>query len=199
MSSKNIRMKESLEFLLKVKSKRDVVKYFNKAFLCRASPTTMNIDGMAAELEISTIEAGRLAEALVLLVKTVLKHSGVDPARELLETRAQGLEERLATLILQVLQSQLPDWLNACVMQRPSLPKLVGVKWRCDMKTASDQVSRMSVPSVLVSLNIEDQPKFRDDIPTVKNVEFELSKEALHTMVDGLHRIRDQLGSVVKG
>ena len=70
------------------------------------------------------------------------------------------------------------------------------VDWRGDVKTASDQVLRMQVPSVLVNLRVEDQPAATDLVPSIRNVDFELSKEALQTMLDGLGRIRDQLSSV---
>ena len=96
----------------------------------------------------------------------------------------------------QILISQLSEWREASVLQRPSLPRYVGVDWRVDMKTASDRVSRMSVPTVLVDLKILDQPSSVDTVPSARHVEFELSKEALQTMLDGLGRIRDQLGAV---
>ena len=81
-------------------------------------------------------------------------------------------------------------------MQRPSLPSYVGVDWRVDVKTSSDRVARMSVPSLLVDLKVADQPSSTATVPHARHVEFELSKEALKTMLDGLGRIRDQLGAV---
>jgi hypothetical protein len=54
----------------------------------------------------------------------------------------------------------------------------------------------MAVPSVLVDLKVQDQPTSTGQMPSARHVEFELSKEALQTMLDGLGRIRDQLGSV---
>lgn len=81
-------------------------------------------------------------------------------------------------------------------MSRPSLPRFVGVDWRVDVKTESDKVARMAVPSVLVDLKVQDQPCSTQQVPCARHVEFELSKEALQTMLDGLGRIRDQLGAV---
>lgn len=72
----------------------------------------------------------------------------------------------------------------------------MGVDWRVDVKTASDVVSRMQVPSVLVDLKVQDQPETTNRVPSARHVEFELSQEALRTMLDGLGRIRDQLGAV---
>jgi COMM domain containing 9 len=96
----------------------------------------------------------------------------------------------------QILVAQLPDWREASVLQRPSLPRYVDVDWRVDVKTASDRVSRIAVPCCLVDIKVQDQPTSTSQVPATRQVEFELSKEALQTMLDGLGRIRDQLGAV---
>jgi hypothetical protein len=92
--------------------------------------------------------------------------------------------------------AQLSEWRDASVLSRPSLPRYVGVDWRVDVKAASDVVSSMRVPSLLVDLKVQDQPEATNRVPSARHVEFELSQEALLTMLDGLGRIRDQLGAV---
>ncbi len=99
-------------------------------------------------------------------------------------------------LIWQILSAQLTNWRDASVLSRPCLPRFIGMDWRVDVKTASDRMSRMNTPSVLVCLKVQDQPMSTESMPMTKHVEFELSKEALQTMLEGLGRIRDQLGSV---
>ena len=76
------------------------------------------------------------------------------------------------------------------------MPKFVDVDWRVDVKSATEQVGRMAVPTVLVDLKTRQQPVSKDAVPGTETVSFELSKEALDTMVDGLSRIRDQLGNI---
>ena len=97
----------------------------------------------------------------------------------------------------QILATQLPFWCEASVLRRPSLPQYIGIRWRVDMKAASEQFSRMSVPSVIVNLKVQRQPIAADNTPSVQPIEFELRKEALNTMLDGLGRIRKQLGSSI--
>jgi COMM domain containing 9 len=58
------------------------------------------------------------------------------------------------------------------------------------------QVVRMSIPSVLVELQVEQTPTRLDAPPQVEKIPFELSPSALETMLDGLGRIRDQLGAM---
>ena len=96
----------------------------------------------------------------------------------------------------QIIAKNLNEWREAAITQRLSLPRLVDVDWRVDVKLASDQVSRMSVPTTIVDLQIEQQPEKVGEMPVVRDVSFELSKEALETMLEGLGKIRDQLSSI---
>uniref|UniRef100_A0A8C7YYL0 COMM domain containing 9 n=1 Tax=Oryzias sinensis TaxID=183150 RepID=A0A8C7YYL0_9TELE len=68
---------------------------------------------------------------------------------------------------------------------------------RVDLVTGSDKVSRMSMPTCLVQLKLED-PCQSTNMESDSTMTVELSKESLDTMLDGLGRIRDQL-SVVAG
>ena len=90
----------------------------------------------------------------------------------------------------------------ACIHVSPSCkyfsssPVCLHADWRVDVKTSSNLLSRMSVPTVLVGMKVQDVPTRVDLVPDVKDVQFELSKEALQTMLDGLNKIRDQLSAV---
>jgi hypothetical protein len=132
--------------------------------------------------------------AITQVIKMAL-YSSVEAAITQLDSEAPDLDKRLRGLIEQILTSQLPDWRESCLLQRPSLPRYIGVDWRVDVKTASDRMTRMAVPSVLVDLQIQDQPHNSNQVPAARHVEFELSKEALQTVLDGLGRIKDQLGA----
>ena len=106
------------------------------------------------------------------------------------------LDDRLKALLTKQLAGNMAGWREASIMSLPSLPKFVDVDWRVDIKAATEQVGRMAVPAVLVDLKTQQQPTVKGVVPGVETVSFELSKEALDTMVDGLGRIRDQLGSI---
>uniref|UniRef100_UPI000E20C8A0 COMM domain-containing protein 9 n=1 Tax=Homo sapiens TaxID=9606 RepID=UPI000E20C8A0 len=77
-----------------------------------------------------------------------------------------------------------------------SLPRLVDLDWRVDIKTSSDSISRMAVPTCLLQMKIQEDPSLCGDKPSISAVTVELSKETLDTMLDGLGRIRDQLSAV---
>lgn len=70
--------------------------------------------------------------------------------------------------------------------------------WRVDLKTSTDTMSRMSMPTCILQLKIQETAKHIDSVPDVSSHSVELSKETLDTMLDGLTKIRDQLSSVAK-
>jgi COMM domain containing 9 len=54
----------------------------------------------------------------------------------------------------------------------------------------------MQVPNVIVALNLEDQAESVLELPAVRTVQFELNRESLATVIDGLGKIRDQLSKM---
>ena len=63
-------------------------------------------------------------------------------------------------------------------------------------RKASQAVSRMSVPTVVLGLTVEEQPDNANIMPKAQTVNFELSREALATMLGGLKQIAEQLGKL---
>jgi len=54
----------------------------------------------------------------------------------------------------------------------------------------------MQRPNMIVALNVENQPSSTHSMPDTRTIEFELSREALETVIDGLGKIRDQLSKM---
>ena len=54
----------------------------------------------------------------------------------------------------------------------------------------------MNVPSVLMSLSVENEPVSSSSMPDTSKIVFELSAESLQTMAEGLGKIRDQLSRI---
>ena len=77
---------------------------------------------------------------------------------------------------VQVIISQLPMWTEASKKQHVMLPKLVGVDWRINVKSASEFVTKMSVPTCLVDLQVQEQAMSSTEMPETTTVGFELSK-----------------------
>ncbi|KAK2569004.1 COMM domain-containing protein 9 [Acropora cervicornis] len=76
--------------------------------------------------------------------------------------------------------------------------QLVDFDWRVDVKTSSNAISRMSMPTCIMQLQVQENAAEKNAMPAVRRLNVELTKEKLDTMLDGLGKIRDQLSSVSK-
>lgn len=107
-----------------------------------------------------------------------------------------SFHQNLKNLLAKIILENISAWRAEAQADLISLPRLVDLDWRVDIKTASDSISRMAVPTCLLQMKIKEDPSLCGDSPSVSAVTMELSKETLDTMLDGLGRIRDQLSAV---
>mmetsp|Transcript_33186 Transcript_33186/g.93010 ORF Transcript_33186/g.93010 Transcript_33186/m.93010 type:complete len:205 (-) Transcript_33186:1639-2253(-) len=114
----------------------------------------------------------------------------------------EGFHPQLGKLLSIVIHARLGKFRQACVKSQCSMPRLRNFEWRLDMQTSSNHVAEMSIPSVIVQLEIEKDggssgaaAKPAGDGDT-RMVAFELSEASLATMLEGLGKIRDQLNNV---
>ncbi|XP_078112462.1 COMM domain-containing protein 9 [Sander vitreus] len=176
---------DNLQLLLKAPSKdavRDVCVQSHRG------PSRWLADATAATLSIPTAQAAQLVQSLHVVSHHVLFYNLVSP-EQILQLFPDSFHSSLKNLITKILLENSPRWRTEALSDQISLPQLKDLDWRVDMVTGSDSVSRMSVPTCLVQLTMEDP------YPAVT---VELSRESLDTILDGLGRIRDQL-SVVAG
>uniref|UniRef100_A0A3P9MBM2 COMM domain containing 9 n=1 Tax=Oryzias latipes TaxID=8090 RepID=A0A3P9MBM2_ORYLA len=182
-----------LQLLLKAPSK-DVVR--EVCVQSHSGPSRRLTDNTAAALSISAAQAAQLVQSLHTLSHHILFYNLSSP-EQILSIFPETFHSSLKNLITKILLENSPAWRTGALDKQVSLPQLKDLDWRVDLVTGSDSVSRMSMPTCLVQLKLED-PCQSTDMESVSTVTVELSKESLDTMLDGLGRIRDQL-SVVAG
>ncbi|ELV13766.1 COMM domain-containing protein 9 [Tupaia chinensis] len=167
-------------------------------------------------LSVTREEAAQVLQALHHLTRLVV-FRGLSSAEAVLalfpENFHQNLKNLLTKIILEHMDSLKIDSVIcgvairatchgikarvfSCAVPPVSLPRLVDLDWRVDIKASSDSVGRMAVPTCLLQVKIQEDPRLCGDKPSVSAVTMELSKETLDTMLDGLGRIRDQLSAV---
>ena len=106
------------------------------------------------------------------------------------------IDGKLKKLIAKILKNRLSIWREVASNQCIALPKLVDFDWRLDFKSSSDGLSVMAKPSAMLNLTIRQQPEREHEMPDIKNVDFEMDRETLDVVVDGLGKIRDQLSRI---
>ena len=169
-------------------------------------------------LSIESIDdAISLYHTIHYLITLTLSSSSLELLAQVLDDNNNIINPKLKNLIGQIISSKIDQWIDACHSSRPSLPSYIDVDWNIRIKKSSNDINIMNVPIAIIQLKIDNN--HNNGIPTtlidsnnsssnsnssgsssnsnnlinIKKVDFELSKEALGTMLDGLGKIRDQL------
>lgn len=120
-------------------------------------------------------------EALWRLIETVVRGTlNVEAVGVLLK---DSVTPPLAQALATVCAEQQGAWKADAIRGTVSVPKLQGVNWRVDVKTASSHAAGLGLPTVIMQLQVEPG----------RTVAFEMDKETLQAMLSGLGKIRDQL------
>ncbi|KXJ18130.1 COMM domain-containing protein 9 [Exaiptasia diaphana] len=187
-----------LNLLLKAKSKDIVRNLIEDGFLYRASNVPSSVVKAASGLlSVELSEAEELMNSIVTLVQVTLYHSTADP-QEISKVFPDGFHKNLRDLLSRIIAEKIQSWRSSSINDQVSLPHLLDFDWRVDVKTSSDAITRMSIPTCIMQLKVEENAKCKEAMPTLHCVNVELTKEKLDTVLDGLGKIRDQLSSVAK-
>ncbi|XP_056332981.1 COMM domain-containing protein 9 [Danio aesculapii] len=186
----------ALQLLLKAPSKDAVRQICTESFPNGAFKTQSVVEKTANALSVSHKEAVQLLTAFHTLSHHIVYHNLTSP-EQILSIFPESFHSNLKNLITKILLENSAKWRSEALANQISLPKLVDMEWRVDMKTASDSLSRMAVPTCLLQMKLQDTPCISGG-PSESTVTMELSKETLDTMIDGLGRIRDQLSAVTR-
>ncbi|XP_029819193.1 COMM domain-containing protein 9 [Manacus vitellinus] len=141
----------------------------------------------------------RGSEQLVSALHNLTRHvvyRGLTRAEDILSLFPENFHQNLKNLLTKIILENISAWRNEAQASQISLPRLVDMDWRVDIKTSSDSIIRMAVPTCLLQLKIQEDAALCGNNPVVSALTVELSKETLDTMLEGLGRIRDQLSAV---
>uniref|UniRef100_A0A8C6CBL9 COMM domain containing 9 n=1 Tax=Monodon monoceros TaxID=40151 RepID=A0A8C6CBL9_MONMO len=137
----------------------------------------------------------KLLQALHRLTRLVVFRD-LSSAEAVLALFPENFHQNLKNLLTKIILEHASTWRAEAQTNQISLPRLVDLDWRVDIKTSSDSISRVAIPTCLLQMKIQEDPSLCGEQPSVSAVTVELSKETLDTMLDGLGRIRDQLSAV---
>ncbi|KAM3918737.1 COMM domain-containing protein 9 [Leptodactylus fuscus] len=185
----------SLQLLLKASSKDVVQKLCRDSFPRSAPDSIQLIDSVSSHLSVTAEEAAQVIHALHSLARHVV-YKGLTSAEQILAVFPDDFHQNLKNLLTKIILENVSAWRSDAQNTSISLPRLVDMDWRVDIKTSSDSVTRMAVPTCLLKMKIQEDPGLCELEPATSTLTMELSKETLDTMLDGLGRIRDQLSAV---
>ncbi|CAC5388335.1 COMMD9 [Mytilus coruscus] len=189
---------DSLNVLLKASSKDIVIRLCNEAAVHSGTRFSATITTTAADcLSVDKRNAQQVLQSLKSLLQAAIFQGYTSPTE--LQTLFPGnFHKNLRDLLIKIIVDNINSWKTYAINNQVSLPRLVDFDWRVDVKTASDAISRMSVPTCILQMQVQENSDKVGQTADISNVNVELSKETLDTMLDGLSKIRDQLSSVAK-
>ncbi|XP_053243843.1 COMM domain-containing protein 9 [Podarcis raffonei] len=185
----------ALQILLKASSKDVVRQLCQECFSSSAGGSDKLIENTCSSLSVTPNEASQLIRSLHNLTRHTVYH-GLTSPEEILALFPEGFHQNLKNLLTKIILENVSSWRNEAQASQISLPRLVDLDWRVDIKTSSDSISRMAVPTCLLQLKIQEDAALCGNDFTTSALTVELNKQTLDTMLDGLGRIRDQLSAV---
>lgn len=201
-----------LNCLLKAPDKRAVEKVINLVFVemassssqpQRSSTSSFLPEGCAGEVQElldlpneSQEEAFQLVAALQECISVSLYSNRMEDLAALYEQEGQEVNAKLKSMIGSIITAKLGVFREAAIANRVSLPKYVDMNWAINMKKCSSKIPAMNVPTVLLKLQVQGQVTRANEVPDLENIDVELNKPAIETLLDGLGKIRDQLSSL---
>jgi len=133
----------------------------------------------------------KLVAATESLIRECL-FRGVVPA----EVLPQDFHPQLGKLITRIVVAHAEEWKTSAMSHQVSPPKLVDFAWRVGTTVSSDALVNMNNTSLVLSLTIQNNPTQVGVTPGLEEVQLELSKQELATMLDGLTKIKEQLAAI---
>eukprot|EP01101_Sappina_pedata_P006098 TRINITY_DN2948_c0_g1_i1.p1 TRINITY_DN2948_c0_g1~~TRINITY_DN2948_c0_g1_i1.p1 ORF type:complete len:218 (-),score=56.01 TRINITY_DN2948_c0_g1_i1:52-705(-) len=192
---------QTLLLLLQAPSKNLVDEIIVLAYNHRNSPEIHDSDltPISDSLKTDTNQIHRLIGAIGRLIKKSIY--GLMSVEQIADLFPSNFHKSLKGLISQIIARRMPEWRKDALGSTQFMPKLEDVNWRVDIKSASNALDHMAVPTLFVEMKVRDAPTSAghlidpESIPS-KIVSFELGSGTLQTMLDSLGKIRDQLQAV---
>ncbi|EGD73645.1 hypothetical protein PTSG_05355 [Salpingoeca rosetta] len=189
-------MEAGLTHLMNAPDKGFVNQVFVSAFSARLGTVSADlVEKSATAMSLELQQAQEMFRAVIELINLVL-FENLNTADGIKEALPSGLHGKLKSLVANIITHNLPAWREQTANSQLSLPRLKKVDWRVDIKTSSDRLAAMSMPTAVVQLTVDGATASQSDMAAPQSIAFEASKDTLETMLDGLGKIRDQLASI---
>nr|BAG61072.1 unnamed protein product [Homo sapiens] len=159
----------ALQSLLKASSKDVVRQLCQESFSSSALGLKKLLDVTCSSLSVTQEEAEELLQALHRLTRLVAFRD-LSSAEAILALFPENFHQNLKNLLTKIILEHVSTWRTEAQANQISLPRLVDLDWRVDIKTSSDSISRMAVPTCLLQMKIQEDPSLCGDKPSISAV-----------------------------
>lgn len=178
-----------LALLATAPSKDAVVQLVDACYRHRADLSGLDAPTLAAQFGVDVPTVLQLAGAIRdVITPLVFNSASVTTPEQVMAVLPADLDARLKRFLVQIVAARLALWRDAAIRARVSLPALVDVDWRVDVKSSSAAISKIAVPTLLVNLKTRSRPTSTLAFPGEETLSVELSRGAYHSLVCGFAR-----------
>ncbi|XP_037060935.1 COMM domain-containing protein 9 isoform X3 [Peromyscus leucopus] len=143
----------ALQSLLKASSKDVVRQLCQESFSSSALDSPKLLDSTCSSLSVTQEEAEQLLQALHCLTRLVAFRD-LSSAEAILALFPENFHQNLKNLLTKIVLEHISTWRSEAQANQISLPRLLDLDWRVDIKTSSDSISRMAVPTCLLQMKL---------------------------------------------
>ncbi|XP_029064766.1 COMM domain-containing protein 9 isoform X1 [Monodon monoceros] len=143
----------ALQSLLKASSKDVVRQLCQESFSSSALGSKKLLDVTCSSLSVTQEEAKQLLQALHRLTRLVVFRD-LSSAEAVLALFPENFHQNLKNLLTKIILEHASTWRAEAQTNQISLPRLVDLDWRVDIKTSSDSISRVAIPTCLLQMKV---------------------------------------------
>ncbi|XP_026970793.1 COMM domain-containing protein 9 isoform X3 [Sagmatias obliquidens] len=148
----------ALQSLLKASSKDVVRQLCQESFSSSALGSKKLLDVTCSSLSVTQEEAEQGSPSVLQLLQALHRLTRLVVFRDLSSAEAilalfpENFHQNLKNLLTKIILEHVSTWRAEAQTNQISLPRLVDLDWRVDIKTSSDSISRMAVPTCLLQM-----------------------------------------------
>jgi hypothetical protein len=214
-----------LSLFLRAPSRDAAALLLHASFRLRHDTAALLASPALSAFALPPTDGAKLALSALTVVRRALYESSELSSEMVASKLPAGLDARLATLVTQVrllalhltfvraaahdahayappprlpqiLTAALPAWREAAIESRVSLPRLEGISWSVDTAAGSGELAAAAEPLLRLSLDVRGAPARADTVPATETLAVTIPPAALGALVEGMRRVRDQLGAL---
>jgi hypothetical protein len=149
-----------------------------------------------ALLPLSARHSRQLLSSLAHLLHLFLYH-GADTKETFFALLPADFHPSLRGLLARLMLTRLPEWREELLNSMIGPAKLVDFDWRVDLVTSSSSLAAMAAaPTVMLEMKTQPPPTSTNLMQPLESLQFEMTPQALATLLNGLEKIQSQLSAM---
>ncbi|KAL0220183.1 hypothetical protein RCL1_000038 [Eukaryota sp. TZLM3-RCL] len=179
-------MEPPLNLLLQAPSKAALHESVSIVFMCLGDSSSSPDSQIASLLNVSNDDAKSIRESLTLVINKAID-ADCSTRDQVIPLFSTDVHDQLKSVLSKLILKHLPDYKHQATTLPSFASRLSSINTRVELKQSTQNTS---VPRAVVEL------KLLDSMGSTEETVFELNRQSLSIIIDGLSKIKEQLISM---